>query len=131
MIEQAEATKLLEEFPEMQKFNNRLRLIAELKAIAAQELDPELIRDSYETILRMQERLYAEILSYISQEHEKLFKDLEAVYYEQKENIGMMADIIKILVDVDDEVAGPVKQKDKSHLKVVKNKSSFPLPDNP
>lgn len=119
-MEQAEAAKLLEEFSELQRFSNRLRLIKELKADATQEQDPILIRDSYETILRMQERLYTEILSYISQEHEKLFKDLEAVYYEQKENIGMMADIIKILVDMDDEVAGPIKQRDKSHLKLIK-----------
>lgn len=119
MIEQAEAAKLLEESPELQKFSSRLRTIEMLKEDATREQDLVLMKDSYETILRMQERLYTEILTYISQEHETIFKDLEAVCYEQRDSISMLADIIGYLINTDDTTA-PVKQKDRSHLQLIK-----------
>jgi len=120
MIENTEVVTLTKEFQELQRFNNRLKTIERLKQDAEQEQDPELIHDSYKTILRMQERLYAEIVTYISDEHTKLFKRLEAVCMEQRENIGTLADIIGYLINLDDAIETPAKQRGKSHLKLIK-----------
>jgi hypothetical protein len=125
MIEQAEATKLLEEFPEMQKFNSRLRLIAELKADAAQEQDPALIKDGYETAMRFSNRLYFEIITYLSEEHSKQFQAVVETCEERMRIIDMLGDMLKKAYELDDEkdMAAPIISKRPRHLKLIKNKS--------
>jgi hypothetical protein len=121
MIEQAEATKLLEEFPEMQKFNSRLRLIAELKAYAAQEQDPALIKDGYETVMRLSERLYADIITYLSEEHSKQFQAVVETCEERMRIIDMLEGMVNKAYGLDEiDMVTPTKQKDKSHLKLIK-----------
>lgn len=121
MIEQSEAAKLMEEFPELQRFSNRLRLINELKADAAQEDSLELMKDSYESVLRLYERLYAELIIYISDEHEKQFQALFEICNERMRIIEMLESMLKKAYGIDEiDIVAPVKAKRQRHLKIVK-----------
>lgn len=122
MIEQAEATALLEESPELQRFNNRLRLINELREDAAAEQDPELIKDAYETVLRLSGRLHAEILAYYIEEHSKQFEAVLEVCNERMRIIEELEDMLKKAYGLDNEndIDAPQRLRDKSHLKIVK-----------
>lgn len=75
-ILQKESDEFLKEYPELYKFNNRLHTIAELTKDAANERDLELMRDSFETIFRMQDRLFGEIITHLTKSHTKCFDDM-------------------------------------------------------
>ena len=124
MNEQAEVTSLLQEFPQLQRYSNRLNLIKQLKADAAREESLELMRDSYEAVMRLTGNLYAEIITFISEEHSRQF---QAVVETCEERMGMIQELEGMLkkaygLDVMG-IDAPIKQKDKSHLKLIKKES--------
>lgn len=69
-----EVEKLLEESPELQKFMNRLRTIEMLKEDAKTEKDLDMMADSFNIVLRMQDRLYTQILTYYTDKHSRQFE---------------------------------------------------------
>ena len=75
-ISQEELTKLFEEFPKLQQFSSQMKTIALLKDDAKEETDPAFIADGFEIVLRAQERLHAEMLSWNSEEHTKQFNGM-------------------------------------------------------
>lgn len=76
---------LLQEFPIFQKFNNRLHTIAELIKDAKEEKDLVFMADSFETVIRLQDRLSAEMISYVSKVHEETFNGMAKNCREWKE----------------------------------------------
>ena len=122
-MEQVEATTLLEEFPEMQRFNNRLRLINELREDAAAEQSLELMRDSYEAVMRLTGNLYAEIITFISEEHSKQFQAAVEVCNKRMKMIEELESMLKKAYGLKIGMNVPAKQKNKSHLKLIKKES--------
>jgi len=119
--EQFEAAKLLQEFPALKRFSNRLRLIERLKADAAEETDMEMMKNSYEIILRMQERLYSDIITYISEEHSKQFQELLEICKERMKTIDMLIDMLKKAYGLNEiDIAISLKAKRKVYLKLIK-----------
>lgn len=68
-----EAEELLQEFPELQRFSNHMKMIVELVEDAEKETDLAFMADSFKTVLRLQERLHAEMLTWYLDEHKKQF----------------------------------------------------------
>lgn len=121
MNEQFEAAKLLQEFPALKRFSNRLRLIERLKADAAEETDMEMMKNSYEIILRMQERLYSDIITYISEKHSKQFQELLEICKERMKTIDMLIDMLKKAYGLNEiDIAISLKAKRKVYLKLIK-----------
>ncbi|NSW92867.1 MAG: hypothetical protein HPY74_19875 [Firmicutes bacterium] len=54
--------ELLQEFPELQRFNNRMKTIEALAKDAEKETELTHMADSFKTVLRLQEQLFAEII---------------------------------------------------------------------
>ena len=91
-ISQEEITELLKEFPKLQQFNSQMRTIALLKDDDREEKDPILLIDSYETILRLQERLYAKIVVYYIAEHTKQFNATKDIAAESQNQCRQLID---------------------------------------
>lgn len=77
IISNEEYNDLFEEFPILHKFSSRLKALEKLKIIAREETNSAFISDGYETAMRMQECLYADMVTFVSKEHEKLFNGME------------------------------------------------------
>lgn len=67
---------LLQEFPELQQFNNRMKMIEVLAKDAEKETELTYMADSFKTVLQLQERLFAEIIHYVVDEFSKNFKGM-------------------------------------------------------
>lgn len=103
-ISQEEYEDLLKEFPKLQQFSSQLQTIASLKADTKEEKDPAMLTDTYETILRLQERLYAKMVTYISEEHVKQFNGMEDNCRGWKANAEKMEAALKEERQVNDEI---------------------------
>lgn len=80
-----EINELLKEFPELQRFANRMSMIAGLVKDAEEETDLTFMTDSFKTVLRLQERLHAQMLAWHSEEHTKQFNCMKRNCREWKE----------------------------------------------
>ena len=87
--------ELLKDYPELQGFSSRMQSICDLVKDAEQETDPAFMADSFKTVLRLQERLHAEMLSWYSTEHTKQFNGMADNCQGWKENAEKLEAALK------------------------------------
>ena len=69
--------KILEKYPELQQFSEKSNVIAELAEKAEKETDLSIMSDGFKAVLRMQDQLHAEMITWKSQEHNRNFSEME------------------------------------------------------
>lgn len=90
-----EVKKLLDRFPEIQKFQEEAKTIEELVSDLENETNSKLMSDGFKCVMRLQTRLHVKMLNYYIGENSKNFNSISKLLKESQSQCQQISDMLR------------------------------------